>query len=230
MFATLITSVLIAFLSVFDIRRYLREYESYSRELKKVALYLSHEIKTPLSIILMNASYVQADNEVKSAIERAIKRIIKLTRNLRVLSELNLSPRRLTLINVKGLISELVEFYKPYLYSKHLSINADEVPKALVLSDYEFLYTLFLNLLDNAVKYAKENTEIKVEGHLQNNKLKISISNVTETEKGISMEDESYGLGLTIVDDIARRLGINLSFKRDVHLFVAIVEMQVVEE
>lgn len=229
MFATFITSILIAFLSVLDIRKYLHEYELYSKELKKVALYLSHEIKTPLSIILMNAPYVQADNEIKSAIERAIRRIIKLTKNLKVLSDMDLKPHRLTLINVKGLINELVEFYRPHLYSKHLSINVDGVPKAAVLSDYELLYTLFLNLLDNAVKYAKENTEIQVMGELQDNKLRVSISNVAEGERHLNMDDESYGLGLTIVDEIAKRLAVNLSFKRDVQLFIAVVEMQVAE-
>ncbi|WP_340695055.1 HAMP domain-containing sensor histidine kinase [Hydrogenobacter thermophilus] len=224
-FASLVTTILIAFLSVLDIRKHLREYELYSRELKRVALYLSHEIKTPLSIILMNMPYMKAEQEVKEAVERAIRRIIKLMKNLKVLSESELKPKRLTLINIKGLMSELAQFYKTNLYGKHLTIDAENIPKVEVISDYELLYTLFLNLLDNAVKYSKENTEIKVSGQLQDGRLKMFVSNVTEEEK--HLESESYGLGLTIVDEIAKRLGLHLSFRRDGSLFTAIVEIGV---
>ncbi|MEZ0360296.1 MAG: sensor histidine kinase, partial [Hydrogenobacter sp.] len=73
--------------------------------------------------------------------------------------------------------------------------------------------------------YSKENTEIKVSGQLQDGRLKMFVSNVTEEEK--HLESESYGLGLTIVDEIAKRLGLHLSFRRDGSLFTAIVEIGV---
>jgi signal transduction histidine kinase len=215
---------------VLDIRKHLQDYELYSKELRKVALYLSHEVKTPLSIILMNVSQIKADEEVKQAIERAIKRIIKLMKNLKVLSELELKPKSITLINIKGLISELVEFYQANLHAKNLTISINHVPHVQVLSDYELIYTLFLNLLDNAVKYAKEGTEIKISGELRNDRLRVFISNITDEKSSLDMEDKSYGLGLTIVDEIARRLGIQVSFKRDASLFTVVVDMQVNKE
>jgi hypothetical protein len=230
LFSSIITALLIAFLSVLDIRKHLQDYELYSKELRKVALYLSHEVKTPLSIILMNMSQIKADEEVKQAIERAIKRIIKLMKNLKVLSELELKPKSITLINIKGLISELVEFYQANLHAKNLTISINHVPHVQVLSDYELIYTLFLNLLDNAVKYAKEGTEIKISGELRNGRLKVFISNITDEKSSLDMEDKSYGLGLTIVDEIARRLGIQVSFKRDASLFTVVVDMQVNKE
>lgn len=230
LFFSIITALLIAFLSVLDIKKHLQDYELYSKELKKVALYLSHEVKTPLSIILMNMSQIKADEEVKQAIERAIKRIIKLMKNLKILSELELKPKSITLINIKGLISELVEFYQANLYVKNLTISVDHIPHVQVLSDYELIYTLFLNLLDNAVKYAKEGTEIKINGELRNDRLRVFISNMTDEKSFLDMEDKSYGLGLTIVNEIARRLGIQVSFKRDASLFTAVVDMQVNKE
>lgn len=230
LFFSIITALLIAFLSVLDIKKHLQDYELYSKELKKVALYLSHEVKTPLSIILMNMSQIKADEEVKQAIERAIKRIIKLMKNLKILSELELKPKSITLINIKGLISELVEFYQANLYVKNLTISVDRVPHVQVLSDYELIYTLFLNLLDNAVKYAKEGTEIKISGELRNDRLRVFISNMTDEKSFLDMEDKSYGLGLTIVNEIAKRLGIQVSFKRDASLFIAVVDMQVNKE
>ncbi|MGC8852837.1 MAG: sensor histidine kinase, partial [Hydrogenobacter sp.] len=229
-FSSVITALVVAFLSVLDIRKHLHDYELYSKELKKVALYLSHEVKTPLSIILMNLSHIKADEDVKQAIERAIRRIIKLMKNLKVLSELELKPTKITLINIKGLISELVEFYQANLYAKNLTISAEHVPNVQVLSDYELLYTLFLNLLDNAVKYAKENTEIKIGGEIRNDKLRIFMSNVTDEKSELDIEDTSYGLGLTIVDEIAKRLGIQVSFKRDASVFTVVLDMQVGEE
>jgi|GEM_PF-1452387 len=229
-FSSIITALLIAFLSVLDIRKHLQDYELYSKELRKVALYLSHEVKTPLSIILMNMSHIKVDEDVRQAIERAIRRIIKLMKNLKVLSELELKPTRITLINIKGLISELVEFYQTNLYAKNLTISVDHVPHVQVLSDYELIYTLFLNLLDNAVKYAKEGTEIKISGELRNDKLRVFMSNITDEKSRLDMEDESYGLGLTIVDEVARRLGIQVGFKRDASLFTVVVDMQVNKE
>ncbi|SNZ15796.1 sensor histidine kinase [Hydrogenobacter hydrogenophilus] len=229
-FSSVITALLIAFLSVLDIRKHLHDYELYSKELRKVALYLSHEVKTPLSIILMNLSHIKADEDVRQAIERAIRRIIKLMKNLKVLSELELKPTRITLINIKGLISELVEFYQANLYAKNLTISVDHVPNVQVLSDYELIYTLFLNLLDNAVKYAKEGTQIKISGEVRNSKLRVLMSNITDEKNRLDMEDESYGLGLTIVDEVAKRLGIQVSFKRDASLFTVVLDLQVGKE
>jgi signal transduction histidine kinase len=178
----------------------------------------------------MNMSHIKVDEDVRQAIERAIRRIIKLMKNLKVLSELELKPTRITLINIKGLISELVEFYQTNLYAKNLTISVDHVPHVQVLSDYELIYTLFLNLLDNAVKYAKEGTEIKISAELRNDKLRVFMSNITDEKSRLDMEDESYGLGLTIVDEVARRLGIQVSFKRDASLFTVVVDMQVNKE
>jgi signal transduction histidine kinase len=178
----------------------------------------------------MNMSQIKADEEVKQAIERAINRIIKLMKNLKVLSELELKPKSITLININGLISELVGFYQANLYAKNLTISVDRIPHVQVLSDYELIYTLFLNLLDNAVKYAKEGTEIKISGELKNDRLRMFISNITDEKSSLDMEDKSYGLGLTIVDEIARRLGIQVSFKRDASLFTVVVDMQVNKE
>jgi len=123
-----------------------------------------------------------------------------------------------------------VEFYQTNLYAKNLTISINHVPHVQVLSDYELIYTLFLNLLDNAVKYAKEGTEIKISGELRNDKLRVFMSNITDEKSRLDMEDESYGLGLTIVDEVARRLGIQVGFKRDASLFTVVVDMQVNKE
>jgi signal transduction histidine kinase len=225
-FASLATTVVITFLSLLDIKTHLREYELYSKKLKEVALYLSHEIKTPLSILLMNIQYIKTNDDVKNAIERATKRILKLMRNLKILSETELKPKSFTLINIKGLIDEFINFYGANLQVKNLAVNVQSMPIVKVYSDYELLYTLFLNLFDNAVKYAKENTEIRVNWQMQDKRLKMFI--VNETEHKI-FEEESFGLGLIIVEEIAKKLDIKVNFIRDGSLFTAIVDMEVYE-
>ncbi len=227
LFSALVVSMLTTVLAILDIRKSTQEHKNYVKRLKSVALHLSHEIKTPLSVILTNLYNLNLEEEIRRPIERSIKRLIKLMRNLKILSEMDIKPENNVYVDVVGLLREIVEFYKGGMYGKSFKFNFTKTEEFEILSDYDLLYTMFLNLIDNAVKHSKDGSEILIEGDVKEEGiLVISITNAVDSlTKLRKSSEDSYGIGLMIVQEIARVTGAKVSFKRDLDAFTAIVEL-----
>ncbi|HUX20194.1 MAG TPA: ATP-binding protein [Spirochaetia bacterium] len=194
----------------------------------------SHELRTPLTAIkgqidvaLSRDRTKEEYQEVLSSLRRESDRLIRLTNDLLLLSRIGL-PRRpnpQSRINLPDLVMATVDQISPLAETKQIHISSASSAEIIEISgDFDQLIRLFLNLLDNAVKYTPYGGSIVVgvTGGT-NGSPAVSISN---SGPGFAAEDESRvferfyrtnedrsrdsggsGLGLAIAREIVRAHG-----------------------
>lgn len=163
-------------------------------ETKSVVTDISHQLKTPLAAIKSTFEILQNGNLSKeereeienlmgfqiNSLEKLILSLINISRLEGGMIEINLSEGNLfdsILDAVNGVWSKADE--------KNISIEFDnpedeQLPK--LMRDKKWLTEAFINILDNAVKYSKENTEIHI--------------NVLSLNTMIRIEFKDQGIGI----------------------------------
>jgi two-component system phosphate regulon sensor histidine kinase PhoR len=132
-------------------------------------------------------------------------------------------------IDVQDFLGAVVDQIRPLAIAKAIMLS-ESIPAGLTLQgDMDLLIRLFLNLLDNAVKYTPENGHVAISANQDTTDLRITI---TDTGPGIDTEHLPYlfdrfyrvetarsrngteaggtGLGLAIAQEIARAHGAQL--------------------
>lgn len=191
---------------------------------------VSHEIKTPLTVIQGHAAKIGDEPENREgwlASQRIISdetvRLTKLVDNLLTLSRLESSSFNLEykLTNFGALIEECILQVSEMAEKRQLSLSLNQ-PSSLprINVDRPRLKQVILNLLDNAIKYTPNGGEITVEVQVDEGKKQL-ICSVQDTGEGIPEEDLPYifeklyrakrtkrrpvegsGLGLTLAQQI----------------------------
>ncbi len=195
---------------------------------------VSHELRTPLSIL---RGYIETllDNpkpsreelaRILSIMERHSKRLGLLVDDLLSLAQLESSHAKLELsvVRVGELFNNVVRDWREKLAAKNLKMIVDVSPDASTLrADETRLQEVLYNLLENAVKYSRENGQIQLQAARRGPETVLSVS---DDGAGISKEDlprifERFyradkarsrelggtGLGLAIVKHIAQLHG-----------------------
>lgn len=191
----------------------------------------SHELRTPLTVIKgrlsVTLSRERTPEEYKNTLEelqREVNRLIRLANGLLFLTHLDQSESEyqwnLTHVNLSDLLEILIEQIQLLAVDKNITITANIKPFLDIIGNCDHLTSLFLNLLDNAIKYTSPEGKISVETYLESQQVKVTITN---TGKGIAAEhlphlferfyraesDRSRytggsGLGLAIAHEIVR--------------------------
>ena len=186
----------------------------------------SHELMTPISILQSKIEnmFEQEDisDDLKTRLlemQKILNRLKSITKTLLLISQIeNDQFLKEDNISLKELLSEVYDEISIRLQDKNIAYDA-EVDSKIVLKHVNkfLLFNLFFNLINNAIKYNRENGTITIDAVLENNTLAVSI---TDTGLGISgdalpfifnrfkkfrqsMQQDSFGLGLPIVKSIA---------------------------
>ncbi|HLF24816.1 MAG TPA: ATP-binding protein [Anaerolineae bacterium] len=187
---------------------------------------LSHEMRTPLTAILAHLEVLRTPDvpeatrdQSLSLIYRETNRIVRLTRDLLKLGRLEMASeiaRRP--IDIVVLAEEAVSQIIPQAEERQiaLSLQADaSLPH--VLGDPDRLKQVFLNLLDNAVKYCRPGDQVEVCLHSEPDGVGCTIRDtgpgippqhlphVTRRLYRVNTDVEGSGLGLTLAEEILRR-------------------------
>jgi signal transduction histidine kinase len=188
----------------------------------------SHELRTPLAVIKgrigVTLARPRSEAEYQTTLqdlESHTDRLIRLTNKLLFLARLEHEQSKqsnFVEVNLTDLLEVLLEQIQFLAEEHHLNLRAKILPNLFVWGDCDLLTSLFLNLLDNALKYTPADGQIQFETKLEEQKIIIAISN---TGQGIAEADLPYlfdrfhrfnrerdtqgsGLGLTIAALIAR--------------------------
>lgn len=201
---------------------------------------VSHELRTPLTSIQGYTSrLMRQDITIDEETRQKSLRIIKeqSERLKRLIEDL------LTIPDIEGmrLRTKVEQVYIPELLeesriliknkdNKEIIFNVGE-DFPLVEADKDRLLQVFVNLLENAAKYASEGSKITVDAYTQNNKAKIFVKNDCEVippkklnklfEKFMRLDDNTTrttrgtGLGLFIVKGLIEAMNGEISLHSD---------------
>jgi heavy metal sensor kinase len=207
---------------------------AFERE-KRFTADAAHELRTPLTAIKVRLDVTRSQprsaqeyDHMLQDLEHEVDRLIRLSNGLLLLTKLDHGqlPCTLQTVNLSNLLEILIEQITPLAEVQHLKL-LNELPKWLwVKGDTDHLTSLFLNLLDNAVKYTPHGGRVRLwvpaSDLSKDSKDSVEI-NISNTGPGISPEHLPHlferfyqaeaarsrgrsgtGLGLAIAHEIAR--------------------------
>ena len=183
---------------------------------------VSHEMKTPISIIKNYAQLLQTgkvskeqETEYAKGIEDAASRLSSLISNILKLNKLE--HQRITpeaeVYDVCRQLCESVFLFEDAMEDKGIELEADIEEAASIKADASLMELVWNNLLSNAVKYTERGGSITIRQTSDENHIRVSVS---DTGCGISKESinhifdkfyqgdtshstEGNGLGLALV-------------------------------
>ena len=215
--------------------RYLDEQKMMADLRNDFSYAMVHDMKSPLSSIIMGARFLHSGKvddkpEIKekyyAIIESEAEHLLALVNKLLTISKLE--NKKLILnkqdVNLEPIIDDIVEKAKAKT-DKNIDFIVDLLERH-VLADEQYLAEAISNLVDNAIKYSKENIEIRITTQGSD---KYVLLKVRDNGIGISREDQriifdkfgraavheknrkggvsGFGLGLNYVDQVMQAHG-----------------------
>lgn len=154
-----------------------------------------HDMKSPLSSIIMGAHFLHSGKlddkpEIKekyyNIIESEAEHLLTLVNKLLTISKLE--NKKLILnkneVTLEPIINDLIEKAKAKV-EKPINIMTDLKAKT-VLADEQYMTEAIANLIDNAIKYSKEEIEIRI--------------TTTENDKNVLLKIYDNGIGISKED------------------------------
>lgn len=231
---------LVTLLSGMVVRPFAENIERQKRFISDV----THELKTPLGVIMADIDMQVMDHGSSEWLENArtqTDHMAVLIDRLVTRSLLDESMQRAeaVLINVSLLAGDMLETFEPAALARDLSLRAEIAPGVEVYGNEESLREVVSVLLDNAVKYAPDGGSIRME-LTGGRKPVLEIAN---TCRGLTDEDtdrlfdrfyrgaearaaqEGHGLGLSIARDLVESMGGSIRVRIDRENIIFTVEM-----
>ena len=198
---------------------------------------VSHELRTPLTAIKGWTETVTSMYEDKETFKKGMRVITSETERLsQMVEELldfsRIQDNRLTLImdtiDILAELGETVLIYQERARALGIKLDYYE-PEMLsfVYGDKNRLRQVFINIVDNAIKYSDKGDTVSVEAYEEHGEICISVS---DTGMGISAEDlpkvktkffkanhtrRGSGIGLAVADEIIQRHGGTLTLNSE---------------
>lgn len=153
---------------------------------------ITHQIKTPLTSILIMLENIEEDKnmdenikqEFLKSIKRELLKIHFLAKNILKLSELDtnsitFNKRKIT---VDKLIDRIIENVSTLSDLKNIKINVQNNTKKIIEADFEWQVEALTNILKNAIEHSSNNEEVTI--------------TAKENDLFISIEIEDHGTGI----------------------------------
>ncbi|MCQ3938176.1 MAG: two-component sensor histidine kinase [Chloroflexi bacterium] len=205
--------------------------DSFERE-RRFTSDAAHELRTPLTVlkgqieVALNRvrSPAEYENKLRELLAQ-VERLIRLSNALLFLSRsdqnrVDLKPAD---VDLTGLLGVLLEQFQPLADEKSLRISAQVADGLSVRGDHDLLIRLFMNLLENAVRYTPADGEVQVSAGKEAGGVRVEVYNsgagissehlphlferFYRADKARSSQSGGSGLGLAIAHEIVRLHG-----------------------
>ena len=190
----LLSAFILGFFAIIIVQllRFITEQEQMAELRNDFSYAMVHDMKSPLSSIIMGAHFLhsgkvddkpQIKEKYYTIIEEEAEHLLALVNKLLTISKLE--NKKLILnkwdIDIEPIIADLIDQAKAKA-DKPLEIVTD-LKIRNVLADEQYLTEAIANLLDNAIKYSKD-------------EIKIKISSI-DTDKNVLLKVRDNGIGIT---------------------------------
>jgi two-component system phosphate regulon sensor histidine kinase PhoR len=209
------------------------ELERLERVRKDFVANVSHELRTPLAAIrgyaetLLDGALEDHVNNRRfvEIIEAQATRLTNIASDLLTISELesNNAARVPKPISIRSALESALRTVESGARLRGVRLLCEKLDDAQVLGNELQLEQVFVNLLDNAVKFNRLNGEVHVEAHSSDETVQIAISDTGigipsedlprvferfyRVDKARSREMGGTGLGLSIVKHVMEQMG-----------------------
>lgn len=201
---------------------------------------ISHELKTPLNVILGTVQMMELakctsyENEEKylKFLKQNSLRLVRLINNLIDITKidanyLEIHRKNLDIVNlVESITSSVIDFAE----CKNINIIFDtDIEEKVISCDPDYVERIILNLLSNAIKFTPKGGKILVSVHDMNEEINVSVKDngigipvdkqkdifnrFEQVDKSLRREHEGSGIGLSLVKLLVNKLGGNIYLK-----------------
>ena len=190
--------------SVTQIGKLMNNFNKMAHDLSKIETFknefisnVSHEFKTPLSVIQGYAMLLQNEELTKEERDAYLSIIIEssqtlssMTSNILKLSKLENSDIIVDIskIDVAEQIRRCVLSLENAWTEKKLTMTIDLEDELFTMANEDLLFQVWTNLLGNAIKFTDEGGEIKISSYREANDVIVAVS-----DNGIGMNEEVLG-------------------------------------
>ena len=202
-------------------------FEVYKQAKKDFVSNVSHELKTPIAVLkgVMETLYNEENDENKKKfLQMALKRINQmdsLINDLLIIARLESQEYKVikTPLKLRALINSVYEDLYPLIKEKNIQFKNNVPEEIIIEADENKMLILLKNLIENAIKYNKENGSVEVNASENNkyhiievkdtgigipkNSLPLIFERFYRVDKSRSRNVGGTGLGLSIVKHIA---------------------------
>ena len=183
----------------------------------------SHELKTPLAVIMASSDELKTDKKNEKYIENIkyeSERMNNLIKSLLDLSKLEngISINNYKEENISKIIEKVALTFEAIAYEKNVEIKTNIEDNITFKCSKEEIERLISIILDNAIKHSYKDTSIKLDLSKDKNNINIEIINTGDqiksgdeekiferfyrADKSRNRESNRYGLGLAIAKNI----------------------------
>jgi len=211
--------------------------EKENRMRRELTQNIAHELKTPVASILGYTETIlnspDIDDEVKNQFiartHAQARRLTTLLQDISTLNRMDYAKDLITMerVNISMLFADIVEETTFALQNRQMTLHNCLPESIIVKGNYSLLYSIFRNLIDNAINYAGQGTTIEVSADqepdywhftFKDNGIGIPSKHLTRIferfyriDKGRSRDMGGTGLGLSIVKNAVLLHGGNIT-------------------
>lgn len=214
---------IVGMVAYFLLKLSLKPYKNKIAFLNRFIKDTTHEINTPISIIMMSIERLQTDGISSSNLKKinrihiAAKTLASVYKNIAFYSTSKYA-KLITTIDIKNLLEQRLDFFEPLFVQKNLKVITSLAP-SFIDSNIDDMGCIIDNLLSNAIKYNKKNGEIIIT--LEANQLTIKDSgcgigeehmkNIFERYVRCNDAQGGFGIGLALIKEICDFYHISIS-------------------
>lgn len=166
--------------------------QSFNQQARFVSA-AAHELRTPLSILRTNLE-VAGDSQgidpsewsdYRATTERTLSRLESLTEDLLLLADgtYDRTHSEHNVVELSDVLADATSFMEPMAGKYGVTLHRMESFSALVRGEEGFLFLVFRNLLDNAIRYNRPNGNVTLQVLHEDGRVVVLVS---DTGKGIS--------------------------------------------